>query len=102
LNAAQLESFRREVETHFGLARAHLEFLWETLAEEQPDEEFVFHLLGQLYQVFFIHKGSPFSALQTDLLRRIVVWIPDEAADIKESAGQVLREMNRFTRARPK
>jgi hypothetical protein len=61
-------------------ARAHLEYLWETLVDERPDEEFVFHLLGQLYQVFYMHKGSPFSPAQTDLLRRAALWIADETA----------------------
>jgi hypothetical protein len=84
-------------------ARAHLEFLSETLATDRPDEEFVFHLLGQLYQVFYIHKGSPFTHAQTDLLRRVVQRIAEEATkpglfeyfgdDIIESAKRVLTEM---------
>ena len=85
-------------------ARAYLEFLRETLAAAQQDEEFVFHFLGALYQVFYMHKGSPFSPTQTNLLRRIVERIRDKAAaleafdyfveDIELQAAQVLTEMD--------
>lgn len=61
-------------------ARAHLDFLWETLVSAQPHEEFTFHFLGQLYQVFYMHKGTPFSPAQTSLLRRVVEWIDEKAA----------------------
>ena len=84
-------------------ARAHLEFLWETLAEERPREEFVFYLLGQLHQVVYMHKGSPFTASQTNLLRRVVQFIAERAAEpglfeefrdsIKDSADRVLTEL---------
>jgi hypothetical protein len=84
-------------------ARAHLEFLSETLTTAQPDREFVFHLLGQLHQVAYMHKGSPFSPVQTDLLRRVAQRVSAKAAvpgafeefteDIRESADRVLREM---------
>jgi hypothetical protein len=87
-------------------ARAHLEFLWETLVQTQPDEEFTFHLLGQLYQVFYMHKGSPFNSLQTGLLRRMVQRIAEKAAtagsfeyyadDIKDWAEKVLAEMEAY------
>ena len=85
-------------------ARAHFEFLWETLGQAQPDEEFVFHLLGQLYQVFYMHKGSPFNPAQTDLLRRVARQVGEKALegffedfgdDIWESAETVLAEMER-------
>jgi hypothetical protein len=89
-------------------ARAYLEFLWETLASAQPDEEFTFHFLGQLYQVFYMHKGSPFSLPQTNLLRRIVERIGEKAAaldlfdyyvdDIKLQAEKVLTEMEAHNR----
>jgi hypothetical protein len=84
-------------------ARAYLEFLRETLAAAQPDEEFVFYFLGALYQVFHMHKGSPFSPMQTSLLRRVVERTGEQAAaggsfeyfgdDIKLQAEQVLTEM---------
>lgn len=85
-------------------ARAYLEFLRETLATVQQDEEFVFYFLGALYQVFYMHKGSPFSPTQTNLLRRIVERIREKAAaleafdyfvdDIEFQAAQVLTEMD--------
>ena len=73
--------------------------------DDQPDEEFVFHLLGALYQVAYMHKGSPFNPVQTNLLRRIVQRIAGKAVeqgffeyfgeDIKNSADRVLAEMGR-------
>lgn len=84
-------------------ARAYLEFLRETLATEQPDEEFVFYFLGALYQIFYMHKGSPFSPVQTNLLRRLVEHIGEKAAagdsfeyfadDITRQSEQVLSAM---------
>ncbi len=84
-------------------ARAHIEFLWETLAGAKPDEEFIFHFLGELYQVFYMHKGRPFSPAQTNLLRRVVERIGEKAAapglfeyygdDIKLQAEKVLTGM---------
>jgi hypothetical protein len=66
-------------------------------------EEFVSHLLGQLHQVVYIHKGSPFNPAQTELLRRVVQWIAEKSAEqslfeyfadgIEESAQKVLVEM---------
>lgn len=37
-------------------------------------------LLGQLYQVVHMHKGSPFNPAQTDLLRRVAQRIGEKAA----------------------
>ena len=83
-------------------ARGHLDFLWETLASAQPDEEFTFYFLGQLYQVFHIHKGSPFNPAQTRLLRRVVERIGEQATagsfeyfreDIKRQAESLLPKM---------
>ncbi len=51
--------------------RAHLEFLLETLSSPQTDNEFVAFLLGQLYQVIYMHKGSPFTRAQTLPLRKV-------------------------------
>ena len=91
-------------------ARAHLEFLWETLADERPNDEFVFHLLGQLHQIVHMHKGSPFNAGQTDLLRRVVRWIAEKVADpsvfedfrddIEDWAEKVIAELDRATAER--
>ena len=51
--------------------RAHLEYLFETLTNSHPNGEYIFFLLGQLYQVIYMHKGSPFSAEQTHLLEEL-------------------------------
>lgn len=61
-------------------ARGHLEFLQETLASAQPNEEFIFQFLGQLCQVFHMHKGSLFSPAQTRSLRDVVERIGAKAA----------------------
>ena len=84
-------------------ARAHLDFLRETLASPQPDEEFTFHFLGQLYQVFYMHKRSPFSLAQTNLLRRVVQRISEKAEapgtfeyyrdDVRLQAEKILTQM---------
>jgi hypothetical protein len=84
-------------------ARAYLEFLQETLASAQPNEEFIFHFLGQLYQVFYMHKGSPFSPVQMNALRGVVERLGEKAAapgsfeyfgdDIRLQAEKVLVQM---------
>jgi hypothetical protein len=84
-------------------ARAYLEFLTEALSSEQGNEEFVFAFLGALYQVSYMNKGSPFSPVQTRLLRRIVEEIGGLAKagssfeyfgeDIQRQAEQLLTEM---------
>ena len=89
-------------------ARAYLEFLRETLASAEQNEEFVFYFLGALYQVFYMHKGSPFSPIQTNLLRRVVEQIRETAAaleafdyfvdDIELQAEKVLTEMEAHDR----
>lgn len=61
--------------------RAHLEFLLETLSSPQPDEEFIFFFLGQLYQVIYMHKGSPFNPAQTLLLQRVAQSVAENAND---------------------
>jgi hypothetical protein len=52
--------------------RAHLEYLFSTLEKAEPDEEFIFYFFGQLYQVVYMHKGSPFTKEQTVLIKQIV------------------------------
>jgi hypothetical protein len=61
--------------------RAHLEYLLETLASDRPDDEYIFFLLGQLYQVIYMHKGSPFSAVQTRLLEEVARVLIQQAAE---------------------
>jgi hypothetical protein len=81
-------------------ARAHLGFLLETLAEELPDEQYVFYFLGQLEQLVRRGAASPFSPAQTSLLRRVVERVDAQAAegvsfeyyedDIRDQAAKVL------------
>jgi hypothetical protein len=66
--------------------RAHLEFLLETLSSPQPDEEFIFFFLGALYQVIYMHKGSPFNPAQTLLLQRVAQSVAKIANDHKRFA----------------
>ncbi len=84
--------------TYYG--RAYLEYLRETLASLQPDEEFVFFFLASLCQV--AEMGSPFDQDQTDLLRRTVQQTAElaaasgsfeyYAADIRQQAERFLTE----------
>jgi hypothetical protein len=60
--------------------------LLETLSSPQPDEQFVFFLLGQLYQVIHMHKGSPFNPAQTLLLQRVAQSVAENANDQKRFA----------------
>ena len=48
--------------------RAQLEYLFETVNSVNPDDHFVSQLFHQLYQLVYMHKGSPFTAAQTSLL----------------------------------
>lgn len=61
--------------------RAHLEFLLDNLCSTQADEEFIFSFVGQLYQVVYMYKGSPFSLEQTLLLRKIAEVVAKNAKD---------------------
>ena len=63
-------------------SRGHLEFLLETLASDEPDEEYVFHFLCQVGQLIHMYKRSPFSIGETAMLRTIVEHI---AAQCRES-----------------
>lgn len=85
-------------------ARAHFEFLFETLTQSPPHEEFVFYLVGQVYQVFYRHKSTPFNSAQTDLIRRIVQHVAERTEalafddfndDIQEWARIALAEMKK-------
>ena len=67
--------------------RAHLEFLLETLSSPQPDEEFVFFFFGQLYQVIYMHKGSPFNSAQTLLLQRVAQFVAEIGNRAKHAPG---------------
>jgi len=61
--------------------RAHLEYLLETLSSAEPNEEFMFFLIGQWYQVIYMYKGSPFNPEQTKLLQRVALFVADSAND---------------------
>jgi len=50
-------------------ARAYFEYLLETASSAEPNEEFIFYLLGRLLEVY--RAGSPFDATQTDFIRRV-------------------------------
>ena len=63
--------------------RSHLECLLETLSSAEPHEEFVYFLIGQLYQVVYMHKGSSFSLAQKSLLQRIARFTVENAKDPK-------------------
>lgn len=52
----------------FYYARAHLEYLIETVESESPDDGFVAKFFHELYQLVYAHKGSPFKEKQTTLL----------------------------------
>jgi len=83
--------------------RAHLEYLLETLASVAPDTAFVLHLLGELQQITHIHKRSPFTPEQTELLRQLAQHVYNFAAkhnlsayqehDIEEYATQLLVDL---------
>ena len=82
-------------------ARAYLDFLLETAASAEPNEEFVFYFLGELFHL--VDRVRPFNAIQTDLLRRVVAWISERAAepgvfeyfadDIQHDAEEILAEI---------
>lgn len=84
--------------------RAHLEYLIQTVAESECDEGFVCCLFSQLYQVIYMHKGSPFSPVQTQLLERIAQTVAaaidgqeifsDSAQDIKDQAFTFVAELH--------
>lgn len=61
--------------------RAHLEYLFETVEGIDPDDEFVSQLFHQLYQLVYMHNGSPFTDTQTDVLMRIAQTLPIIAAE---------------------
>lgn len=74
--------------------RAHLEFLFENLYCNNPDEEFIASFVFQLYQVIYMHKGSPFSPEQTLFLKKVATVIAENAKDQKrfEYAGNDIIE----------
>ena len=59
--------------------RAYLEYLEETLSSLQPDEEFVVQLLAEMYQLIYMHKGSPFTSSQTVLLKNVACLTAERA-----------------------
>lgn len=90
--------------THY--ARGYFQYLLEQLQNDEPDEEFVFYLMGALYQIIYIHKGSPFTREQTALIKGLVSYalevICDNpvfeyfARDIENSAEDFFRELNKY------
>ena len=53
-------------------APAYFCYLLLTLESEEPDEEFIFFLVGALYQIIYIYKGSPFNYEQTEIINELV------------------------------
>ena len=51
------------------------------LANPQPDGEYIYFFLGQLYQVIYMHKGSPFSAGQTHFLEEVARALIHQASN---------------------
>jgi hypothetical protein len=84
-------------------ARAHLEFLLETLGSDAPNEEYVFHWLGSLRQLLHIHERLPFSVDQTSVVTKLVAHILSYVGstlafeyferDIAESAASLLEAL---------
>ena len=85
--------------------RAHLEYLVETLAEPECDEEFVHYLFFELRQVVSDDDGSPFDPVQTRVLELVAQEVaavmadrqePDFfwAADIKEEVAGFVAELH--------
>ena len=89
--------------SHYG--RAYLEFMIETLNSEKPDEEFVIFFIGQLYQVIYMHKGSPFSLVQTEIIKELVQYAVKKSEnkecfeyfsnDIKEAGTKFFNELKK-------
>jgi hypothetical protein len=87
-------------------ARAYFEYLLEALDNKEPDEEFIFFLMGALYQLIYMHKGSPFSSEQTDLIIKLVKHTAIKAEnqecfeyfsnDIKENIQEFFNELNKY------
>ncbi len=63
---------------------AYVEFLLDTLEEEDPDEEFVDYFFFELYQVIRIHGASLFSLEEKDVLRNLSAFTKKA---IKENSG---------------
>lgn len=88
-------------------AHAYFYYLVETLESDEPDEEFVFDLMGALYQLIYMHKGSPFTPQQTTLINELVSYAMQQAQDgsrfeycgddIRDGAGQYFTELSRYT-----
>lgn len=87
-------------------ARAYFEYMIETLNSKEPDEEFVFFLIGELYQIIYMHKGSPFSTAQTEVVKNLVQYAAQEANNrnhfeyfseyIQENAQQFFNELSKY------
>ena len=65
----------------------------ETLESEEPDDEFVYFLIGALYQVIYMHKGSPFNEAQTETIENLVHYsLRKENRDRFEYYGNDVKE----------
>lgn len=97
---------RLEALSHY--ARAYFIYLLEELASDDPDEEFIFYLMGALYQIIYMNKGSPFSNEQTDLIKALVQLTITKSEneslfeyfgkDIHKSAKEFFDELKKYDR----
>jgi hypothetical protein len=86
-------------------ARAYLEYFLENLFNKDPDEEYIYFMLGALYQIVYIHKGSPLSEKQTKVITSLVKLAVKKSeegrffkcfqVDIPEYANKFLEEHKR-------
>jgi len=88
-------------------AYAYLKHFIETLDSEEPDEEFVIFFIAQLYQVVYMHKGSPFTSIQTEIIKDLVLYAVQKAKtvkyfeyfseDISENGQQFFNELSKYS-----
>ena len=88
-------------------APAYFSYLIESLESKEPEEEFVFFFIGALYQLTYIHKGSPFSSAQTDLIIELVELAVENSKDqarfeyfsddIQDNAKEFRDELNKYS-----
>jgi hypothetical protein len=82
-------------------ARAYLEHFLDEFYSDNPECGFLQFFALELYQVIYIHKGSPFNPEQTVVLKRVALVASQEARsrfeffgeDIARNAEQFLAEL---------
>ena len=82
-------------------ARAYLEHFLDEFYSDNPECGFLQFFAHELYQVIYMHKGSPFNSEQTSVLKRVALVASQEARsrievfgdDIARNAEQFLAEL---------